>query len=93
MHGPLKASRPAASTVELQDPHSLDLEAPEDGEAAEPKMEKSKSLKERLQELSSNSPWDFFHDFLCIELLIKIVLFLDVVEMLRETFGWFMGWF
>lgn len=61
IHGPtLKSSRPESSTVELRDPHSLDAELPEEPEeAAEPKMEKSKSLKERLEELSSNSHWDF----------------------------------
>lgn len=50
-----KSSRPESSTVELRDPHSLDAELPEPEDAAEPKMEKSKSLKERLEELSSNS--------------------------------------
>ena len=66
IHGPtLKSSRPETSTVELRDPHSLDAELPEEVEdAAEPKMEKSKSLKERLEELSSNSHWDFSW-FLC----------------------------
>ena len=54
-----KSSRPESSTVELRDPHSLDAELPEPEDAAEPKMEKSKSLKERLEELSSNSHWDF----------------------------------
>jgi hypothetical protein len=49
-------------------------------------MEKSKSLKERLEELSSNSHWDFSW-FLC-----KMV-FLDVLEMLKDTCGCFMWWF
>lgn len=58
IHGPtLKSSLPEAAKPELlRDPHRLDSQLPEDGvEAAEPKMEKSKSLKERLEELSSNS--------------------------------------